>query len=139
MNPLLRVMQVIYSCWIISSDKEGDSPGIPSGPGVFDHALHRVITERGGFPDLVRERLHFVDSTWGLTCLEVADIQRLATEAKITSDPNPAYLRTEIRVSKEVAQYLLSRLNISEDDAVKWGRAFREELVKAEHELSATA
>lgn len=135
--PLLRVMQVLYSCWLLAGE-DTDSPAIPSGPGVFDHALKKAYDD-GLFPDWVRERLHFVDSHWGLTCLEVADIQRLATEAKITSDPNPTYLRTEIRVGKEVAQHLLSRLGVSEEDAATWGRAFRKALTDAEHTLAASA
>lgn len=133
MNALLRVMQVIYSSWIISGDDKNTS-GIPTGPGVFDYALRDLI-EKGLFPAWVQENLHFVETTGGLTCLESAQIQRLATEAKITSDPNPSYTRSDIEVTKKVAQHWLARLEIEEDDAKEWGSALRAALEDAERTL----
>lgn len=56
-------------------------------------------------------------------------------EAKITSDPNPSYTRSEIEVTDKVAYYLLARLKIDEADAKVWGAALREALNKAEEDL----
>jgi hypothetical protein len=128
MNELLKAMQVIYASWIIAGEAgETTPPPIPSGSGEFDHALKR-LWENGVFPDSVRQALHFVDSSSGLVCLEAGRIQRLATEAKITSDPNPSYTRSEIKVSRTVARHLLARLNISETKAKEWGLRMRAEL-----------
>ncbi len=134
MNELLRVMQIIYSSWIISGE-EGESPtAIPTGPGVFDYALNDLV-KRGMFPDWVRNRLHFVESVSGLTCLEADQIQKLATEGKMTSDPNPAYVRSDIQVTKKVARHWLARLGITEEEAKSWGAALRDALKNAEQQL----
>jgi len=132
MNPLLRVMQVIYSSWIISG--EDDDTAIPTGPGVFDYALHD-LAQRGILPKMVLQHLHFVETACGLTCLEAAQIQKLATEGKMTSDPNPSYVRSDIAVSKRVARHWLARLGIPENEAINLGNALRKSLQEAERQL----
>ena len=134
MNQMLRLTQVIYSSWIVGGD-EDQVPPIPTGPGVFDRALKRVC-EAGKFPEWARNSLHFVESSSGLNCLEAAGIQRLATEAKIVSDPNPSYTRSKIEVSKEAARYLLARLGIAEEEAKDWGAMLRVELQNADTLIS---
>ena len=112
-------MQVIYSSWIISGE-EGKSPtAIPTGPGVFDYALSDLV-KRGMFPEWVRDRLHFVESASGLTCLEAEQIQKLATEGKMTSDPNPAYVRSDIQVTKKGTDYSLETFRPLLDGTTNW-------------------
>jgi hypothetical protein len=132
MNQLLRVTQVIYSSLILGS--EGKSAAVPTGPGVFDLALNKMV-EEGMFPKWLRDQLHFVQSAGGLMCLEAGEIQGLAMEMKIISNPNPSYIRSEIQVTAKVARHSLSRLAISEEEAVTWGRALRAALEQAEARL----
>lgn len=127
MNELLRVMQVIYSSWIMAAPEGKELPAIPTGSGAFDYALKNAC-EEGLLPEWARSSLHFTISATGLVCLESEPIQRLATEAKITSDSNPSYIRTNIEVSKSVARHLLRRLEISEQDARRLGEKLRAEL-----------
>jgi len=134
MNELLRVMQVIYSSWIISGTEDGSDASVPTGPGVLDHALLDLVN-RQMFPEWVRKQLHFVESASGLSCLEAEDIQKLATEGKMTSDPNPAYVRSDIEVTEKVARHWLARLGVTENDAKRWGMALREALASAERQL----
>jgi len=132
MNQLLRVTQVIYSSLILGA--AGKSSAVPTGPGVFDFALQQMVKE-AKFPEWLRAQLHFVDSAGGLTCLESSEIQGLAMEMKIISNPNPSYTRSEIQVTAKVARHSLSRLGVSEEDAVTWGKALRAALEQAELQL----
>lgn len=124
-------MQIIYSSWIISGNDERE---IPTGPGVFDYALKDVV-DQGLLPDFVRQQLHFVETACGLTCLEAAQIQKLATEGKMTSDPNPSYVRSDVAVSKRVARHWLARLGLPESEAITLGSALRKSLQEAERRL----
>ena len=118
---------------------EDDGPGpIPIGPGVFDTALYK-LKEQGSLPKLVRDHLHFVETAGGRTCLEVVDIQKLATEGKMLSVSNPSYIRGEVKGSKNTARYFLAKLGISEDEARSFGQAFRQALDSAERELEGAA
>jgi hypothetical protein len=56
----------------------------------------------------------------------------------MTSDPNPACVRSNIDVSKKVARHWLARLGVSEVDAKLWGTALRQSLSTAERELEMT-
>src|SRR5439155_11821207 len=114
MNELLRLTQLLYSCWIVSGTEEGEEEFLPTGNGVLEYALQDVVT-KGVFPEWARKQLHFVNGDAGLTCLELPYIQKLATEIKFTSDPNPSYTRTNIVVGRPLARRFLSKLGVSED------------------------
>src|SRR5258707_13468350 len=124
MNELLNLTQLLYSCWIVSgSDTEGRD-SMPTGGGVFEYALKDAIAQ-GALPEWARKQLHFVNGDAGLTCLELPFIQKLATEMKLTSDPNPSYTRTHIVVGKPLARRCLAKLAIPEDQAQAWGELLR--------------
>lgn len=129
-------MQVIYSSWIVSGDEITEDRTIQTAPGVFDHALYDLCQKKL-LPEWARNQFHFVESASGLKCLEAAQIQKLATEGKMTSDPNPSYVRTEVKASVTVAEHFLARLNVSEEDAKMWGNEFRAALERAEAMLHA--
>lgn len=134
MNELLRLTQLLYSCWIISGDAEDGKETIPTGGSVREYALQSAV-KNGVFPDWARNKLHFVSGDAGLTCLELPLIERIATEIKLTSDPNPSYTRTNIVVGKPLARRCLARLGISEEQAKTWGKALRDAATKAEAQL----
>ena len=134
MNELLGLTQLLYSCWIISGNAEDGRESIPTGGSVLEYALKDVV-EKGAFPEWARKKLHFVSGETGLVCLELPLIERLATEIKFTSDPNPSYTRTNIVVGKALARRCLGRLEIPEHEAKEWGKALRSAVESAEKEL----
>jgi len=110
---------------------------MPTGNGVLEYALQDVVGT-GVFPAWAREKLHFVSGDAGLVCLELPYLQKLATEMKFTSDPNPSYTRTNIVVGKPLARRCLAKLEISEQQAQQWGKALRDAVTKAEADLALT-
>jgi len=137
MNQLLPLTQLIYSSWILGAREEPRS--IPTGsPGPLDYAL-RDISQAGLLPDWANNELHFVNANAGMACVELPQIQKLATEAKLTSDPNPSYTRSDIEVSDLVAYRCLARLGVAEAQAKKIGEALREAVKRAEEQLEASA
>lgn len=125
MNDLLRVTNLLYCSWLLSGDTEEEKTLFPSSPGLMDYALKAVV-EKGGFPEWMRENLHFVNANLGFVCEELAQIQNLATKAKLTSDPNPSYITTEIVVGEMFANRSLSKLGISRAQAEEWGKSLRQ-------------
>jgi hypothetical protein len=134
MKKLLPVAQLIYSCWILSDDDDSHEQSIPTSAGILDHALHDLV-EGQSLPTWAAGALHFVVTNSGLTCLELPQIQQIATEAKLTSNPNPSYTRSDIEVSPLVARRCLSRLKVPEDRAKLIGKSLRSAVTKAETKL----
>ncbi len=120
MNDTHRLAQLIVSCWRIS----GKGGRIPTSHGLLDRAL-KAVTDRGGFPEWARQRLHFVDSRIGLQCVELPAILEWAQRAQLTSAPNPSYETTEIKVSDRVARRLLDDLQVADEEAKSWGDDLR--------------
>jgi hypothetical protein len=134
MNELLGLTQLLYSCWIVSGLAEDGKETIPTGGSVLEYALRDAV-QKGVFPEWARKKLHFVCGDTGLVCLELPVIEKLATEIKLTSEPNPSYTRTHIVVGKPLARRCLSRLGIPEEQAIVWGLALRQAVETAEQEF----
>lgn len=135
MNTLLPIAQLIYSSWIITDDN--GSRNIPTGtPGAFDYALRDIVND---LPEWAANSLHFVETNAGLVCLELGQIQKLATEAKLTSDPNPSYTRSHFEVSPLLARRCLSRLGVNEEKATTIGQNLRAAVAQAEVRLGEQA
>jgi hypothetical protein len=134
MNELIGLTQLLYSCWILSSPEGGGKETIPAGGGVLDYALRDAV-RRGAFPEWARRQLHFVSGDAGLSCPELASIERLATGMKFTSDPNPSYTRTTVIVGEPLARRCLAKLNIPDAQAKQWGITLREAVAAAEEKL----
>ena len=135
MYELLPVTELLFSCWIISGEDE-TSETLPTTPGVLDYALRDAVNV-GIFPEWARKQLHFVNGRMGMRCLELKRIQQLATQAKLTSEPNPSYTHSEVVVGKSVARRCLGRLEISEDEAKTWGQELRRAVTTWEEKLLA--
>ena len=136
MATMLELAQLVVASWIIANEAEKE---IPSGDGVFDLALKKASSDPA-FPEWGRAMLHFVDSRFGLQCLEVETLLSVAGKAKLTTDPNPHYVRTEVATTPRVARWLLSRLNVSTEAAERIGRALRMGVLEAEQkQVAATS
>jgi hypothetical protein len=129
MNRLHDLAQLVISCWRLSTDESS----IPTSNGVLDEALERAVKE-GAFPEWARKSLHFVDSRIGLQCVELTGILEWAQRAQLTTAPNPSYQSTEVHVSPRVARVLLRRLQVSDEDASRWGTMLRHALKNATQE-----
>ena len=118
----LDTIEVLITSWILGG---GDRDRIPTSNGILDRAL-RTAVERGAFPSWVREELNFVDSRIGLQCVELPSLLNWAQRAQLTTAPNPTYHSTQVQISREAAQKILSELEVSEEEAMKWGTILRE-------------
>ena len=118
----LDTIEVLITSWILGG---GDRDRIPTSNGILDRAL-RTAVERGAFPSWVREKLNFVDSRIGLQCVELPSLLNWAQRAQLTTAPNPTYHSTQVQISREAAQKILSELDVSEEEAMKWGTILRE-------------
>ena len=79
-------------------------------------------------PTWLREQLHFVDSRIGLRCVELPAILEWAQRAQFASAPNPSYQSTQVQVSKNAALKLLSDIDVTEEEAVQWGKLLRQQV-----------
>jgi hypothetical protein len=130
MNRLHDLAQLVISCWRVSTDQSA----IPTSNGVLDQALQRAV-EQGAFPAWARDSLHFVDSRIGLKCVELTGILEWAQRAQLTTAPNPSYQLTDIQVSPRVARALLRRLQVTNDDALRWGALLRNAIEDATQQV----
>lgn len=122
MRTMVDLAQLIVASWVIASTD--DSIMMPASDGAIDRAL-KSAADDPAFPGWAREMLHFVNSRFGLQCVESEAILQAAGKAKLTSDPNPTYTRTEVTATPRVARYLLLRLGVSVEEARQIGLALK--------------
>lgn len=125
----LDTIEVLITSWILGGD---DRDRIPTSHGILDRAL-RTALAHGAFPPWVREELSFVDSRIGLQCVELSSLLNWAQRAQLTTAPNPTYHSTQVQISRVAARKILSELDVSEEQAVRWGEILRK-AVDAERE-----
>lgn len=129
MSQLTEMAQLLVCCWRLATDEKR----IPTSHGLLDQALKEAY-DNGAFPLWMRQGLHFVDARMGLQCVELPAMLNRAQEALLTENPNPSYQHTEVKISRSVARTLLRRVDVSEAQALEWGKALVRGLdsVKAE-------
>ena len=132
MRHLLDTTELLIASWLLGTG--GDR--IPTSHGILDRALKTAL-ERGAFPPWVRDQLNFVDSRVGLQCVELPELLDWAQRAQITSAPNPSYHSTQVQISDSAAQKMLSDLDVTEEDAIKWGKLLQEAVHNANSSVSA--
>ena len=93
---------------------------LPTSHGVLDRALAQSLDE---MPPRLAEALTFVETPVGRLCEDVPDILRAAQESYLTSEPNPTYKTSEVKVSIEEAEELLRDLDVGVAEARKFGEA----------------
>lgn len=108
---------------------------LPTSHGVLDRALEAV---QNRLPIQFQGELTFVDSPIGRLCRELPDILRAAQESYLTSEPNPTYLTSEIKIGAAAAMDLLDRLSIKIEDGKLFGLALADN-VDREVQALATA
>lgn len=112
--------ELIAALWKLGAPKER----MPTSHGVLDKALMEILS-RPEFPDAYRGGLSFGQTTVGLRCFELPDILLAAQEALITSEPNPTYLTTEVRLDNESAREIVVGAGMTTRDARSLGSALK--------------
>lgn len=134
MKRLQDIAELLVASWVLS--REGiDVDPLPTSRGLLDRALERAL-KNGAFPEEWRERLHFVDSRVGLQCVELESVISTAQRAEFTTEPNPSYETTHIKISANAARALLRRNRVDEDVAKRWGVALHQAVDAAKSTLA---
>lgn len=134
MTHLLDTTELLIASWILS----GDTDRIPTSHGILDRALEAAVTDEA-CPSWVSDQLHFVDSRIGLQCVELPALLDWAQRAQLTIAPNPSYQSTEVQISKKAAERMLGELDVSRNDAIKWGERLRKLVDEERRSMAATA
>lgn len=126
MARLQDIAELLVASWVLSG-AEGNAPEpLPAPHGILDRALQQAM-DAGAFPEDWAQRLHFVDSRVGLKCVELQAVIDVAQQAEFTSEPNPSYKATRIKIGSRAARALLRRHgNITEEMAMRWGALLHE-------------
>lgn len=132
MRHLLDTTELLVASWILA----GDGDRIPTSHGILDRALKTVIA-KGAFPEWLREQLHFADSRIGLQCVELPSLLDWAQRAQLTTAPNPSYQSTQVQISPRAARRILPDLEVTEEQAAKWGKLLREAVSEATASIAA--
>ena len=117
-----RLAEFIVAAWRLAN---GPDDRMPTSHGILDRALEDLVREEAGIPAWVKENLTFADTRVGLRCLELPSILDCAQESFLTSEPNPTYASTAIKVDDLISRRMLRDLKIEQDDAVRWGKRLR--------------
>jgi hypothetical protein len=131
MDRLHDVARLLISSLALASAEE--SRQIPTSHGILDRAIKDAYNL---FPEWAQMEIHIADSRVGWQCVELPAILGWAQAAELTSAPNPYYRVTELQVSQRVAQILLKRLEVPEDDAKLLGKAMMASIKSQEEEVN---
>ncbi|MBF0306868.1 MAG: hypothetical protein HQL41_14585 [Alphaproteobacteria bacterium] len=93
---------------------------MPTSHGILDHALKEIVA-LPEFPRRFADVLTFADTSVGMRCLELPSILDSAQESQLTSEPNPTYETTAIKVNQQVCRRNLRDLGISPEEAIEIG------------------
>ena len=115
------VAELVIASWKLANDKER----IPTSHGILDRALKELLASETDLPSWVRDNLTFADTRVGLRCLELPEILDSAQENGLTSEPNPNYVTTAIKVDALICRRMLRDLGVSEAAARRWGERVR--------------
>lgn len=106
--------ELLVALWRLGTDK---SP-MPTSHGILDRTLNKLSgTLPAGLADL-----SFSTTGVGLRCFELPDILLAAQEALLTSEPNPTYHSTLIRLDEEDAAEIVINSGLSLKDARDLGK-----------------
>jgi hypothetical protein len=112
--------EIIVAAWRLANP----TVKIPTSHGILDIAL-RAMVEEEGVPKWFTDHLTFADTRIGIRCLELPAILDCAQESCLTSEPNPTYVTTAVKVDEVVCRRILRDFGIAEADARRWGQALR--------------
>lgn len=134
MTKLQDIAELLVASWVLSTNASTDVEMLPTSHGLLDVALERAL-KAGAFPQSWRDRLHFVDSRIGMQCVELQAVIDVAQRAEFTSEPNPSYKATRVKIGPRAARALLQRHGIEEASAKDWGTALHSAVAEAKASL----
>ena len=121
MARLQDIAELLVASWVLSGQDRNAPEPLPAPHGILDRALKQAMGA-GAFPQEWAQRLHFVDSRVGLKCVELQAVIDVAQQAEFTSEPNPSYKATRVKICNRAARALLRRHgDITEEMATQWG------------------
>jgi hypothetical protein len=132
-----NLAELIVASWKLANANER----IPTSHGILDRALRDLVDQAPDIPSWVRESLTFADTRVGLRCLELPEILDRAQESFLTSEPNPTYVSTAVKIDELVSLRMLRDLGIGAEQARTWGRrlkAVADDVVKKDNEKPVT-
>jgi hypothetical protein len=116
------VAELVVASWKLANGGER----MPTSHGILDRALKELVATGPDLPAWVGDSLTFADTRVGLRCLELPEILDSAQENGLTSEPNPTYVTTAIKIDDLICRRILRDLGISEDAARRWGARIRD-------------
>ena len=122
MNENYRLAELIVAAWRLAN---GTGVRMPTSHRILDRALADLLREEPAVPSWVKDNLTFADTRVGLRCLELPTILDCAQESFLTSEPNPTYAATAIKVDDLICKRMLRDLKVSTEDAIRWGARLR--------------
>ena len=122
MPQVYDVAELLVASWKLAN---GDVR-MPTSHGVLDHALRDLVDNEADLPDWVRGNLTFADTRVGLRCLELPEILDSAQENGLTTEPNPTYVTTAVKVDSLICRRMLRDLGVEEGTATRWGKRIRQ-------------
>jgi hypothetical protein len=132
-----NLAELIVASWKLANANER----IPTSHGILDRALRDLVDQAPDIPSWVKESLTFADTRVGLRCLELPEILDRAQESFLTSEPNPTYVSTAVKIDELVSLRMLRDLGIQAEQARTWGRrlkAVADDVVKKDNEKPVT-
>lgn len=128
MQHLLDTTELLVASWVLA----GDGDHIPMSHGILDRALQTVV-EKEAYPQWLRNQLHFADSRIGLQCVELPSLLNWAQRAQLTAAPNLSdqSAQVQVQISPRVARRILPELDVTEEEAIAWGKTLREAVTQA--------
>jgi len=131
-----NLAELIVASWKLANANER----IPTSHAILDRALRDLVGQASDIPSWVRESLTFADTRVGLRCLELPEILDRAQESYLTSEPNPTYVSTAVKIDELVSLRILRDLGIGAEQARAWGlrlKAVADDVVKKDNERPA--
>lgn len=122
MKSTYDVAELLVASWRIANERVR----MPTSHGILDAALRQLVGEHADLPEWFSEQLTFADTRVGLRCLELPKILDCAQESCLTSEPNAAYVTTQVKVDEITCEGMLRDLDIEPDAARRWGQFLRE-------------
>ena len=122
MPQVYDVAELLVASWKLAN---GDVR-MPTSHGVLDYALKDLVDGDADLPGWIREALTFADTRVGLRCLELPEILDSAQENGLTTEPNPTYVTTAVKVDVLICRRMLRDLNVEEGTAKRLGVRIRE-------------
>src|SRR5215831_8364988 len=98
-----NLAELIVASWKLANANER----IPTSHAILDRALRDLVGQASDIPSWVRESLTFADTRVGLRCLELPEILDRAQESYLTSEPNPTYVSTAVKIDELVSLRIL--------------------------------